>query len=323
MIVSINLAETFNAGDNAEQREIGNFARRLEAQLAAGGQYMPDVILLQEVNAESADTAADLISEYLYGDAGSTAFRVAVAPAAGESSVFGHGSSGVRLRRESAVLINTTTMKDGTGLSDERMYLALRDDQADMRHPEKWAWNHAATHRLVEEDDTGRVVVTSVHMVKSKTFKKFSRGTYKKGQWGKAIADLQAEMPTPTHVIAGDFNEDSTCEPQDEDAGLSACPMSPLWNQLTVQRSYQPAITPARKIDQVFVESDHLVAADWDRSYKDEVMAGAAAKKTFADCDDLWVAGNGREKASTVSPGCASQYYSDHAYTWALVAVAP
>jgi len=283
MVIDANLLEVFQAADVADPQDMENFVRILLPRL----QYAPDALALQEVNRESAENVARFLSEQ-------SGYRYAAVVA--DNRVF----LGEGVKRETAIVVNVDTMRvvdDGGFFRD-----GVRDRDGGVKD---------AAHLLTRERRGGlSMALVSVHL---------STKNPEKERSTQLIAEFVDERyPSPSRrqieVIAGDFNS-RRCVAE---APSPDCEPRPFYESITTQYGYKDAFLTGspeeageqKYIDYIFARAGVLVG-DADDERKERVGSDAE----FKECKQLYNEG----RSSEAQGGCATGFYADHNFQWALL----
>ncbi len=338
LVISLNATEIYQPDDNDDDRDLVNFAESIAADEARGRIDAPDVFLLQEVSRRSARDITTVLNEELYGS--EDVYRVIVD--AGKHRLGGWHTKKTKpkVRRESAVVINTRTMTAGRDLPQAQMYLDLRTKKKHFREAKKKGWNHfqAATTRVTERSSGRGAVVTSTRMMKNGQFafrendgrqkedgelkhRGNTVGNQYKGQWAKALIGLHAELVDETYtasIIGGDFNCGGKTITRP-----GKCGDKQLWKRFTETAKYRDSNGPSR-IDQIFTKHTGSVQSVQDDGYKRRVTGqdGDEHADSWKKCAKAWSADeptSGREHGAR----CLEDYYSDHGWIGVRVSLEP
>ncbi len=283
MVIDANLLEVFQAADVADPQDMENFVRILLPKL----QYAPDALALQEVNRESAENVARFLSER-------SGYRYA-AVVADDRVFLGEG-----VKRETAIVVNLDTMRvvdDGGFFRD-----GVRDRDGGVKD---------AAHLLTRERRGGlRMALVSVHL---------STKNPEKERSTQLIAEFVDERyPSPSRrqieVIAGDLNS-RRCVAE---APTPDCEPRPFYESITSQYGYKDAFLTGspdkageqKYIDYIFARAG-VLSGDADDERKERVGSDAE----FKACKQLYNEGGSSEARG----GCATGFYADHDFQWALL----
>ncbi|MDQ3954713.1 MAG: endonuclease/exonuclease/phosphatase family protein [Actinomycetota bacterium] len=255
--VANNNVEERDPADMANHGDMRNFIDRLlnGAGNASGHQipYTPDVVLLQEVRASSADYIGGLLT------AGTGCrFNLAVSP--GENYVVKNGDP--VYFRETAILLNTDTMeKVGNSGYFVTKYTASEGKPGVKRAFKGNAWGMA---RDLQSGET--ISLASVHLAKDGSLRSLRVARKVKNRWARQLASfLKRKFPNADlSSIGGDFNA-NRCNFGDEN-----CSGAPFWrtliNDFNYRDSYWEIKDFGRYIDYIFAKR-FVVDADEDNEY--------------------------------------------------------
>lgn len=313
LVVYDNVKEAFEA-DRADPADMNNFVGRLVAQVP----YAPDALILSEIRVESADTVVRLMEEAT-GDN----YEVAGLPA--EAVYQDDGSV-----RDSAVVVNADTMRaphDGGEVIRSEFDPGLLAPGAAPRVKEH-------TYVLATERRGGlRVPMVGLHYALNSSFVDEAAAYRQKAVWNTQIAEVvedehRSRSRRQVPVIAGDFNArrcftsgvPGVRDPVD-------CPvLSTAWTSMTRTLGYTDAVWDQHgasdeqifphfyrnsgiRIDFIFTKGE-VVAAGSDVSYS------LSTSPDFSACEQLYDTG----RSELATGACRSDYYTDHRFTWAVVA---
>ncbi|MDQ3680063.1 MAG: hypothetical protein M3378_05880 [Actinomycetota bacterium] len=300
LVVDANLLEAFGEEDVADPTDMENFVRRLLSQVP----YTPDALLLQEVIGASTEKVARILTEMT----GST-YVVAAGP--GESHVVVPATATTpEIRRETAILLNVDSMR----LLDAGGYV---DNAYAQEHHRSGTWITKQEPYLMAKERRGGLStpLVSLHYVPNSRFTSADVGFRYKAEWSERIAQLlDTTYPSPStrqvEVIGGDFNN-RPCVEVDVSATDPRCTAMPFWQVLTEEFGYASA--KDKGIDHIFARGE-ILASGFDADRK----AAVGGDDEFAACKALYAEGRGEEATGT----CATEFYADHSFVWALVGMA-
>ncbi|MDQ3986906.1 MAG: endonuclease/exonuclease/phosphatase family protein [Actinomycetota bacterium] len=280
LVVTANLREAYADADVADSSDMQVFADRLLAQTP----YLPDVLLLQEVNRNSAATVASIL-----GAAAGSPYVVAVDPGLKQN----RRTESHVVKVDTAVLINPAGV---TSLDPGGFVSSYYDSVAAAAGKKPIIKKHA--HTLVEEvAGPLRLSLASVHLVPRGFLASDEVDRKLRKRWSRRVADaLSTNYPSTStddiSVIGGDFNAGHCLL---RGGSRNRCEKyTPFWNLLVNGYGYidtMRATTNPVGVDYVFA-SEGVSQAGMDRDYQLQLQAG------------------------TVDP---AEYYSDHAFRWAVV----
>lgn len=217
-IVTVNLQEAYTryVGDLADNFEIGNFVDRVVPDTP----YLPDVLLLQEVNYKT----TGLVARRLTRRTGQR-YVVAVRPIRNTTIEYPDKA----WNTDTGIVINAKTMavaKRG------RFYTALYPDSATAPGERINVRRHA--HVLLRERGTGlRVPVASVHFAHTRDFRSRSASDYWRGVWARKLESIMKERygagsRNTLSTIGGDFNAVRCVS-----GSFQTCKQARFWSSLT------------------------------------------------------------------------------------------
>lgn len=297
LVVDANLLEAFGQPDVEDSADMGNFVRRLLTQMP----YAPDALLLQEVVGPSTENVARLMTE-------TTGDRYAVVSAPGESHVVVPATAdSPEIRRETAIVLNLDTMRlDDAGGRVELAY--AREDHG------SGTWMTKQEPYLLAMERRGglRSALVSLHYVPNSRFDSQQTGFEYKRKWSEQIAELiDARYGSPSQrqveILSGDFNN-RPCVEVDVAATDPSCTPMPYWRTLTESFGYSAAKDSG--IDHIFARG-RIVESGWDESRKEAV----GSDREFQQCKALYTEG----RSDLATGTCATEFYADHSFVWALV----
>ena len=358
-VLIANVAEYLNPKDDRQPQDLSNFARRAKQVLSderARGTavYVPDVILLQEVDRATAGAVRNRVST-VFGQRYAIAGTAATEPARGDFAVVHRGTKArAKIVRATAVLYDTATMNAPSAAS-----------LITFRYPKTQVWSTRACPRTSSSCQarmwesrqsaifrmtsklTGRTyAVTSVHFVPYRflrpTLTKAQQPGFRQAAWLRRLrATITARYPGATQIVGGDFNE-YLCSDDAAHVGQPQCDgtlqYTPLF-RAALAVSYNSAIGSG--IDHIFSPA-RVVSSGKDTTYKlfanTTTPAGRqltpsvsayldaadyaqrfGSQAAFNRCDAKYDAGAANSAAARAIPGCATRYYSDHAFDWAVL----
>ena len=280
LVVTANLKEAYANGDVSDSSDMEVFVKRLINQVP----YIPDVALLQEVNRVSAGNVATLLG-FATGDS----YFVVIGPGAKWA---GRTQGGV-VKVDTAILVNADTMLTLDPGSFVASRYSLKEAAAGRQPVIK---NHA--YMQAQEIVGGlRLDLSSVHFVPRSFLASDDVDLAARERWTRQIVtELNRVYPTgsanETTTIGGDFNSRFCLEQSDDGGGCQV--FKPFWKLLVDELGFTDAMhatsNPAG-IDYIFT-SEGISQAGLDRSYLIKKRNG------------------------TLDP---SDFYSDHAFRWAVV----
>jgi endonuclease/exonuclease/phosphatase family metal-dependent hydrolase len=275
LIVSANVHEVFGRRDLADSQDMQVFVSRVLSQVP----QLPDAILLQEVNAVSAQTIADLLSQ----ESGRP-----YSPAGLPWKTYSRLPEGGIVVRDTAILVNLDTMSVLD--AGDFFYTSYSSTDAAPGYRVRIK-GHA--YSLVGDQHTGtRLSLASIHLVPSARLASPEANIAYKEAWSRQIADSLSEaFPASSDrapVMGGDFNAGrKVCDPE------GACTINPFWAALTSEPYLMTdavwSVLGTSKIDYIF-SRPRVIVAGVDSTYDPEAAASDPA-----------------------------QFYSDHRFRWALI----
>lgn len=330
-VMTANLIEMWNAPDLNENLDMVHFAARVRSVLTALSTPAPDVVVLQEVTAESAATvAAQLTSR-----TGRT-YAVGVNAASGAGAIESNPATGPLVRRETAILYNTETV---TLSSPAASLIGYPESQI---QDGEWLSLRQATALVTKRSGGKKFAIYGAHF---QTHNKVLDHDLYGGIWGDFLKRRISEIPAyagATPVIAGDFNRrpcinetDPTLASSGYMTGCTGAPgeeLSGLWTAMTTSTTDGPgAYVAARPStegapDNIFTTGT-VVSTNRDYDYK----AYGTGETRFPNGDDFltchylynggngYTGGEGSSSTADAIPGCAERYYSDHVFVWATI----
>lgn len=335
-IVTANLYEMWNNADLGEIRDLQHFAYRIRSVLTAEAAPAPDVVVLQEVNAESAVRIAQLLTNHT----GHT-YAVGVSPASGPGAIVGSSTARPLVRFETAIVHNTATTTVAFPASSLISYPESQNATAN------WLSLRQATALVTKKASGQRFAVYSAHFPVWKLVTDYDEyGRI----WANFLKHRMANIPDyagATPVIAGDFNR-SACinetDPELAPSYMTHCEGAPgervagVWEAMTTSTADGPGTYRASHgpgeggVDNIFTTGS-IVRARWDIDYK-VYREGEPSRfptwSAYRQCLYLYEGGTldgkvypggqgGSDEADGIA-GCAERYYSDHPYLWAVIA---
>lgn len=305
MIVSANVEEFLNYHDNAEQRDLGNFARYLADSLP----YEPDVLSIQETRLS---TAKNLVSRLnAYGPSGH--YKLVAFPADVLCM-----TQDPCLRHSNSIIINTDTVD----LTWPEHYIKLPQGKAAVPDGAKQIINEVPYIRARERNASDSTELeTDVVAVHLRPKKGIVSPNWYHAHWMDLIMDAMDtdfKYGGSVPVLAGDMNN-YLCE-NNTPADSGYCTPTSLWDEVKnhvndsgTNMAGQYTTAQQTGIDHIFTHGQIL------RAYKDPYKNSRITGMSFADCMALFDAGNGFESPD----GCNDTFYSDHAFTWAVIGDRP
>ena len=351
-VVIANVAEYLNVRDNRRHADLTNFARRaklvLDAQRRAGKPvHTPDLVLLQEVDAATADAVARRLTRalgrhYAVAAGASRGLR----PAAGRGAVVRHRTrSHALLTRATAVLYNTHTMRRPTSARmitfaypKRQMWTTRQCRRAHVScQANMWESRQTPIFRIKAKRSGRTYAVASVHFVPYRFLRprlhEGQRAGFREALWIKRLhATMARAYPHLQQIMGGDFNEYLCID--GEHAGRPRCagtPMTPMYGAVLAAPSYHWAF--ASGIDHLFTQQ-RIVTSGKDSTYKRYAKAGRGRSgflttgdyrtrfggaRAFDQCDAAYSRGAGSSRWTRSIPGCRTRYYSDHPFDWAVI----
>lgn len=299
LVVTANLYEAFDQADVDDGADVKVFAERIAGELP----YAPDVVLLQEVVAESAERAASKLEQQT-----GHPYVVAIGP---EETTTVETGDDYKKVRDTAILYNDTTMKVAThdGAADEGGYISSWYSAEEGLETEKRHIKQQAYIYLKKDGVEGtRFGFVSVHFATSDRLASDEVALEKKGEWS---ADLVTEIEgrytyADGFVIGGDFNN-KRCEVQPERV---ACDETPFWTVLTGAYEY---------VDAVFSLYGTSDASLWSQYRKGDQCGSKRIDYLFAAGAVL----EGGHDVNYAAEEGDPDFYSDHRFVWALVEADP
>lgn len=280
-VVTINLEEAYTqdpssprtGGDLASHFEIPNFVDRVIRET----RHFPDVLLVQEVNYETSGFLARQMSSRT-----GQRYVVAVRPVRNTSVEY----SGKIVHTETAIIINTTTMKVA---KKGGYYSANLPRSAAAPGRKVKVARHA--YVLAQERASGiRVPLVSVHFVNLADMRSARLSNYWRGEWVKDLGGIlerkySAQSKNRLTNFGGDFNMKACYT-----GSVPSCNHSRYWRFLTGRPYNFSDPLFERGIDGVdrILSAGTVVEAEWDRD------------GNFPETD-------------------RSRYYSDHRFRWSVV----
>ena len=330
-VMTANLIEMWNNPDLNENLDMVHFAARVRSVLTALSTPAPDVVLLQEVTAESAATVATQLTSRT----GRT-YAVGVNAASGAGAVESNPATGPLVRRETAILYNTETVSLS---SPAASLIGYPESQV---QDGEWLSLRQATALVTKRSSGKKFAIYGTHF---QTHNKVIDHDLYGGIWADFLKRRVNEIPAyagATPVIAGDFNRRPCINETDSSlassgymtacSGASGEQMSGLWTAMTNSTTDGPgtyvAARPATEAapDNIFTTGT-VVSTNRDYDYK----AYGTGETRFANASDFltchylynggngYTGGQGSSSTADAIPGCAERYYSDHAFVWATI----
>jgi endonuclease/exonuclease/phosphatase family metal-dependent hydrolase len=257
LVVTANLEEAWNAGDNAHSGDLKAFVRRLD-RLAP---HAPDILLLQEVTKAASTKVARLLKKR-------TSNSYSVAAPAGRSPA--DVKKDKVLTRETAILINRRTMKR----VGKRHYI---DTSFRKRHGAQGLLREVKRNAvaLVRERRTGVTYpVANVHFHTSRQLRSrdLSR-RYRKG-WVRRVDSFLARKWPQHHrnaIIGGDFNAQRS-------RWSKGHRLTQRWWRALVKRRFRDSVyevSPFGGVDYIFTRT-RIAGAGVDTAYERKQAAGTS-----------------------------------------------
>lgn len=278
LVVDNNLQEAFSADDVNDSTDVDNFVTRLLTQV----DYVPDVVMLQEVVRASAEGVAQRLSEET-----GYPFTVVVGP---EDTAFppGYEDREDQVVRETAILINAATMT-ATG---PQGFVETSYPAEDGIPGQRARTKHQAYSGLIERQTGDAFAAMSIHYLPTQNWFEDEQVAWKyKAQWSDELASfVEATFPAnATGLLVGDFNN-RRCLSGPE---TRECEHMPFWSALTETHGYTDAIFSSgidaeigpKRIDYIFGVTGFVEAAS-DLAYTDEDKADPAI--FYSDHRFLW-----------------------------------
>ncbi|MFZ5475984.1 MAG: hypothetical protein ACOZNI_04355, partial [Myxococcota bacterium] len=297
LVLAANMKEASSADDVDEHADMKEFARRVRTEVP----YAPDVVLLQEVVADSAAYVAEKLE-----DETGHAYVVAIGP---EEDTTVESGDDYQIKRDVAVLYNDTTMKVAThdGGADEGGFLSHwynADENAttgEKRNIKQSAFIYLKKDGI-EDTKFGFV---SVHFATSENLASEEVALEKKGEWSaEVVTEIEGRYTyADGFVLGGDFNN-RRCEEKPETID---CEPTAAWSVLVDAYDYLDAVfdlygSSNESLWSQYRKADECVTKRIDYLFvKGRVLAGSH------DVD-----------YARVDEG-ADGFYSDHRFLWALV----
>ncbi len=280
LVVTANLKEAYTDGDVSDSSDMEIFVNRLINQVP----YSPDIALLQEVNRVSAGNVATLLG-FATGDS----YFVVIGPGAKWA---GRTQTGVT-KIDTAILINADTMLT----LDPGDFVASRYSArkaAPGRRPV--IKNHA--YMQAQEIEGGLTLrLSSIHFVPRGFLASDEVDLALRERWVREIVtelnQVYPESPADeTTTIGGDFNS-KLCLEKDED-GTGCQVFKPFWDLLVNGYGFTDAMRATSNLGGIdYIFTSHRIAdAGLDKRYLIKKRRG------------------------TLDP---ADFYSDHAFRWAVV----
>jgi hypothetical protein len=282
LIVTANLEEAFSrhTGDAKDPFEIGNFAERVVAMTP----YLPDVLLLQEVNHDT----TQLLARKLTHESGQR-YTVGVLPRRATTVEYPKQNPWKEVFTETAIVINSETMgRVGRG----RFYTAGYPRSAAAQGEVVSVKRHAYMLGKEKSSDI-RLPLVSLHYAMVKGFKTEALSNKYRGKWSHALENLMAKKfdadnPERLSEIGGDFNA-SRCFKGE----FQSCKVA----------SWERVLTSAPHV------------------YKDSLRSIDAAP---AGVDVIFTNGRvlsgGWDEHGDFPESNRQKYYSDHRFRWVVLA---
>lgn len=258
-----NCANDMDPGPNNKdcQLEVRNLGLRV-LEMDEFVRRAPDVVVLQEIVHKSAVRAAEALT-YRLGftyeavvTPTKTSGNYPVRARGGDETRCSYWEDGNQLQgaeakylRETAILVNTSTMTYGTGgygTSQQRCDEVKRNEKIDGRTFRDYAYLWVA-----EQPDPNHptvapleMAVANLHYVRKTTFASDEADTAAKQRWTNNIADELATLfpATPTRVIAGDFNAKACPGTEQERLRCGTDDHTPFWADLKNLHGYYDAV---------------------------------------------------------------------------------
>ncbi len=192
--------------------------------------YQPDILLLQELNAETVVTAQSAISDALGQN-----YAIAYTPASGENAIVTErvGDTSARVVRDTTILYNTATMTMTSSHEYTFAYPFAQVWRACAPHsdpatccgsdpqccppndnscsPDDWTSNQSRIVRLVSTRDAHPYAVSSLHFATYPRMIPSILGRpdgFREGWWiGNLVAAMRDYYPNATEIMGGDLNE--------------------------------------------------------------------------------------------------------------------
>ncbi|MPZ70513.1 MAG: hypothetical protein GEU71_13450 [Actinobacteria bacterium] len=279
LVVDNNLQEAFSADDVNDPADVDNFVTRLLTRV----DYVPDVVMLQEVVRASAEGVATRMSEQT-----GYPFSVVVGP---DETVYppGHEDREDQVVRETAILINTATMT-ATG---PQGFIDTSYSAEDGIPGQRARTKQQAYSGLIEQQTGEAYAAMSIHYLPTQNWFDDNQVAWQyKAQWSDELAVfLEATFPEDaTRLLVGDFNN-RRCRTRDE---TRECETMPFWPVVTSTHGYTDALYSAgaeaeigtlKRIDYIFGRTAFAAAAS-DLAYTEEDKADPAT--FYSDHRFLW-----------------------------------
>ena len=279
LVVDNNLQEAFSEDDVNDTTDVDNFVARLLTQI----DYVPDVVMLQEVVRASAEGVATRLSEQT-----GYPFTVVVGP---EDTVYppGYEDREDQVVRETAILINASTMT-ATG---PQGFIDTSYPAEDGIPGQRARTKQQAYSGLIEQQTGDAFAAMSIHYLPTQNWFEDNQVAWQyKAQWSDELATfLDSTFPeNATRLLVGDFNN-RRCMTRDE---TRECETMPFWPVVTSTHGYTDAlytvgaeaeIGTQKRIDYIFGRTAFLEAAS-DLDYTDEEKADPAI--FYSDHRFLW-----------------------------------
>lgn len=278
LVISANLRERTKK-DMQVWDDMAVFVRRVVQTVP----YAPDVLLLQEVRQQSAETVA-----LLMGTATGETYELAVKRGNRYSRRLADGTAVVN---ETAILINTQTVaRIGKGGHETFTYTA---EEAKPDTLIKWK---KGTHAMVGEIGGDFVLsFASIHFQKDGSLVSPEMALAKKLSWTTQMDDRLAARYTGTEqrVIGGDFNQNRCLDPG------PTCTPNPFWQALN-ERGYRDSVRTivgrGNPIDFIFSRAP-IIDADFDADY--DPAAAQGTTEFYSDHRFRWAL---LEQTDTTAP---------------------